>query len=302
MSAGGAARGKRGSALGVAFRLGRVSNLPTVWTNALSGVALAGGAPWQTATLLVVLALSLFYVGGMYLNDAFDREIDARERPSRPIPAGEVVANTVFAAGFGMVLAGLAMLMPAAASAGVGASAAVSAGAALALAILAYDWRHKGNPLSPLLMGLCRVLAYVTAGSAVVATVPPALLVACAVALSYLVGLTYIAKQENLGRVANLWPLAFLAAPLPYGVAFLPDGGWPVAVLLAALLVWIAGALRLLWRRRPGDIPRAVVGLIAGIALLDALFLATCGELRAALLAVACFGATLAFQRWVSGT
>ena len=29
--------------------------------------------------------------------------------------------------------------------------------------------------------------------------------------LSYLVGLTYIAKQEHLGRVANLWPLVFLA-------------------------------------------------------------------------------------------
>jgi 4-hydroxybenzoate polyprenyltransferase len=287
----------------VALRLGRVSNLPTVWTNALAGVALAGGEPWQRATLVVILALSLFYVGGMYLNDAFDREIDARERPARPIPAGLVRAETVFVAGFAMLLAGLAAILPAARLAGAGgAGGGLAAGAALGGAIVLYDWHHKGNPLSPLLMGACRVLAYLTAGVAVAGAVPPALLAAAGVALCYLVGLTYIAKQETLGRVANLWPLLFLAAPLPYGMAALPEGGPLAAALLLALLAWIAAALWLLWRRAPGDIPRAVVGLIAGIALLDALFLAGQGQAAAALLAVLCFAATLALQRWVSGT
>ena len=42
---------------------------------------------------LVLLAMSLFYVGGMYLNDYFDRAIDARERPERPIPAGDISAE-----------------------------------------------------------------------------------------------------------------------------------------------------------------------------------------------------------------
>lgn len=289
----------------VALRLGRVSNLPTVWTNALAGVALAGGEPWQAATLLAVLALSLFYVGGMYLNDAFDREIDAQERPSRPIPSGQVAANTVFAAGFAMILAGLAAIVPTARLAGAGAGGiggAMVVGTALGGAILAYDWRHKGNPLSPLLMGACRVLAYITAGVAVAGAATPALLVAAGVALCYLIGLTYIAKQEMLGRARNLWPLAFLAAPVLYGAAMLSAGGWPVAAPLLALAAWIAVALGLLWRRWPGDIPRAVVSLIAGVALLDALFLAACGEGAAAVLAVAGFAATLALQRWISGT
>ena len=35
----------------------------------------------------------MFYIGGMYLNDAFDRDIDARERPERPIPSGHVGAR-----------------------------------------------------------------------------------------------------------------------------------------------------------------------------------------------------------------
>ena len=43
----------------------------------------------------------------MYLNDAFDREIDARERPERPIPSGRIGAGPVFAIGFGLLAAGV---------------------------------------------------------------------------------------------------------------------------------------------------------------------------------------------------
>ena len=86
----------------VALRLGRVSNLPTVWTNTLTGIVLAGGSVADAPTVPLVLALSLFYVAGMYLNDAYDAEVDARERPERPIPAGQVGAETVFAVGFGL--------------------------------------------------------------------------------------------------------------------------------------------------------------------------------------------------------
>ena len=81
--------------LGVWLRLGRVSNLPTVWSNVLAALALSGGLS-QAAGIpalhvaLLAAAFSLFYVGGMYLNDAFDRHIDARERPQRPIPSGQV--------------------------------------------------------------------------------------------------------------------------------------------------------------------------------------------------------------------
>ena len=96
--------------LAVALRLGRVSNLPTVWTNALAGIVLAGGHVADPRTLPLIVALSLFYVAGMYLNDAYDAEIDARERPERPIPSGRVGAETVFTAGFAMMALGLALL------------------------------------------------------------------------------------------------------------------------------------------------------------------------------------------------
>ena len=55
-----------------ALVLGRVSNLPTVWTNTLVGLVLAGGTAGDVRNLPLVLALSLFYHDGIYLNDAFD--------------------------------------------------------------------------------------------------------------------------------------------------------------------------------------------------------------------------------------
>ena len=54
--------------------------------------------------------MSLHYVGGMFLNDAFDREIDAVERPERPIPSGAMSATEVFAIGYGMLVAGTVLL------------------------------------------------------------------------------------------------------------------------------------------------------------------------------------------------
>ena len=158
------------------------------------------------------MALSLFYTAGMYLNDAYDAEIDARERPERPIPAGLVDAETVFTAGFGMLAAGLGVLL----WAGYGVAGGTGLGPAfgglgLGAAIVLYNRRHKDNPLSPVLMGLCRVLVYVTAGLAVAHQLPAPLWVGALLLLCYLIGLTYVAKQETLGEVRNLWPLLFLA-------------------------------------------------------------------------------------------
>ncbi len=37
---------------------------------------------------LLLVSSSCLYLAGMVLNDVFDREVDARERPNRPIPFG----------------------------------------------------------------------------------------------------------------------------------------------------------------------------------------------------------------------
>jgi 4-hydroxybenzoate polyprenyltransferase len=286
----------------VALRLGRVSNLPTVWTNTATGIVLAGGAPDGLMTLALLVALSLFYVGGMYLNDGFDARIDAVERPERPIPSGAITARAVFAAGFAMLALGVALLF----WTGYGRAGGTGVwpglgGLALGGAIVLYDWHHKDNPFSPALMGLCRVFVYVAVGLAFAVPPPAILWLGALLLLCYLIGLTYVAKQENLGEVKNLWPLVFLAAPVLYALVAAP-GSLSSGVLFVLFAGWVGVALWFLRRRQAGDVPRAVVSLIAGIALLDAVLIAAAGAPAIAWLALGGFVLTLALQRQVPGT
>jgi 4-hydroxybenzoate polyprenyltransferase len=276
-----------------ALKLGRVSNLPTVWTNTLAGAVLAGGILDQRFVVMLV-AFSLFYAGGMFLNDAFDAEVDARARPERPIPSGAISRRAVFLYGFAMLALGDALL------AWIGALPAL-AGLGLAAAITFYDWHHKQNLFGPVVMGLCRALVYVAAGLCFGAALPRELWAGAALMLCYLIGLTYIAKQETLGRIANLWPLAFLAVPVVYG-AWSAWGSLAGLVLWTFFTGWVLVALWFLRRRAKGDIPRAVVSLIAGISLLDALLIGAAGGIGLAALAIAGFACTLFFQRYITGT
>ncbi|QNT71047.1 UbiA family prenyltransferase [Defluviicoccus vanus] len=296
-----------------ALLLGRVSNLPTVWSNVLAGATLSGAIlspAARPALAAIVLAVSLLYLAGMYLNDAFDRRIDARERPERPIPAGRVTAATVFTAGFAMMASGLLLLavmtsllpplpLPTALPPMAGALPLFS-GAALAAAIVAYDAYHKGNRFSPVIMGLCRALVYVT--SAVAFAAPTSGLFLAAVLLwSYLIGLTYAAKQESLDRIGSLWPLSFLAVPFLYALPIAVNSLFG-ALLFASFAGWTSLAVHRLFRRQRGDVPRAVAALLAGICLLDGLVILGQGQPGLALVATALFPLTLAAQRFVPAT
>jgi 4-hydroxybenzoate polyprenyltransferase len=274
------------------LRLGRVSNLPTVWTNALAGAVLAGGAP-APVVVLAALALSLFYVGGMWLNDAFDAEIDAIERPSRPIPSGKAARATVFRIGYLLLLLGLILC------AALGLAAAL-VGLALAATVVLYDATHKRTALAPVIMGATRLLAYLL-GAMAAGGLTAAALVGALGLFAYVVGLTYAAKQEAYDRIDHAWPLAVLAVPALLVLRMAPASLLTMAIA-AGLLAVLAFALHRLFRRARGDVPRAVVTMIAGIALYDAALIAATGASGLALLAVAAFALTLLLQRVAPGT
>lgn len=279
----------------VLLELGRVSNLPTVWSNVLAGMVLAGGVLHNLPLVVVLVACSLMYVGGMFLNDAFDAEIDAKERPERPIPSGRVSREAVFAMGYGQLGLGVLLLVT------VDLQAALM-GLLLAGAIVLYDAWHKGNVLSPVLMGLCRVLVYAVAGFATVAEPNPALFWGGLALMAYLAGLTYLAKQETLGEIKNLWPLGLLAWPFFFALPATAAGMVPAMIYLG-FGAWVIFALSFIIRQdKRRNVPRAVVSLIAGISLLDALFIAWAGAPGLAFVAIACFGLTMGGQQYVKGT
>jgi UbiA prenyltransferase family len=282
--------------LSTLLRLGRISNVPTVWTNVLAGSIIAGGAGHSDQVALIAMAMTAFYVGGMYLNDYFDRAIDARDRPGRPIDAGEIRASSVMLIGFGLLAVGIALMI----AFGLG---AILCGFLLAGVIVLYDVWHKGNRLSPVVMGLCRALVYIGTGVAIAGGISNATISGAAALACHVAGITYAAKQESLDRVGNLWPLVLLAVPLIAALPVLFDG-WTTVAAFVLLLAADATAIRLLVKRpSPGAVPLAVSGLIAAICLVDALAIAAAGG-GMVIVALGALGYPLTrlFQKSIPGT
>jgi 4-hydroxybenzoate polyprenyltransferase len=237
----------------------------------------------------------------MWLNDAFDADIDAIERPTRPIPSGRVSRRLVFVVGFGLlvvalltsVVAGWLELVP---------NLGLALGAVgTALAVVAYDRFHKGFSWSPVLMGACRLGLFAMGALATTGRVQTEVLWLALALMGYVVGLTHVARFENGTTLARLWVLLALLAPTVVTLALGVPGILEV-VFLALHVAWTAASLNLLRQKTKGVIGRVVVRLIAGISLLDAVFLSGSGALLPACGALLAFVATLGLQRWVKGT
>jgi 4-hydroxybenzoate polyprenyltransferase len=273
--------------------LARISNSPTVVSNALAGAALAGALRPDALVISVAVAMVLFYTAGMFLNDLCDFAIDRRQRPERPLPSGIVSRAEAAIAVVLLFGAGSVLLWSASAE-------AFRSGLVLIAVIVVYDLWHKTNPLSPLLMATARALVYITAGFAVAGALSAPVLLWAGLLFAYVVGLTAIAKAEAGSGLAGLWPGALLGLP---AIAFLVDLPHPAALLLLALFVgWVAYAASFVYRAEGRNIGRAVGYLIAGIALLDSLALAVAGSLIGVVLALCAWGTTLFLQRSIKGT
>jgi 4-hydroxybenzoate polyprenyltransferase len=215
----------------------RVSNVPTVASNALTGVALgAAGAdvyPWRNFALAAP-ALVLLYIAGMATNDIVDASTDLVERPARPIPSGRV--GRAAAGWFAMVATVLALALLATADwrAGV-------AGAGLALCSLAYNLTHRASPAAVVLMGGCRVLAVVAALLAVgpPREILPAALVG-AILWVYIVMISVVARSEAGSRNRVRTVVAMICAISLLDAAFLGAMGWWTQAGVAVLCFLLA--------------------------------------------------------------
>jgi 4-hydroxybenzoate polyprenyltransferase len=275
--------------------LGRVSNLPTVWSNCLAGWLLGGGGR-AVDCLVLALGASFLYVGGMFLNDAFDEEFDRANRRERPIPSGQIEVCEVWRWGWSWLGVGLVSLV------WLGWWPALL-GVLLVGAILLYDAVHKWVAFAPILMALCRVLLYwVAAASATEGITGLALWSSLALG-SYVTGLSLYAAHERGKRALPRWPLALMAVPLV--LAWVVNSGpyGPRALLCALVLtVWIARSLHSAMRASSPNVPAAVGGLLAGIVLVDLLAVVGGDSLWVGVGFFALFGTTLIAQRFVPAT
>ncbi|HXG47043.1 MAG TPA: UbiA family prenyltransferase, partial [Methylomirabilota bacterium] len=244
--------------------LGRVSNLPTVWSNGLTGWVLGGGGDWDRF-LALGLGLTALYLGGMYLNDAFDAQFDAQHRPERPIPRGAIGVTTVWKLGLGWLGTGLLILVL------LGTKPALFA-ALLTVSILVYDAVHKMFAFSPVLMAACRLFVILLAASAGDDGVNGLSVWSALVLAAYVAGLSYIARGESMPTPLRHWPCLLLTAPLVLALIVNRGPYQPGGLLLGGiLLVWMLRSLRPAFRAEHRNPGRSVAGLLAGICLVDLL-------------------------------
>jgi UbiA prenyltransferase family len=277
--------------------LGRVSNLPTVWTNCLAGWWL-GSKSWDLETKplpLLLAGATLLYVSGMFLNDAFDAAFDAQFRRERPIPSGAISERAVMLGGLALMVAGVVCLSL------LGWTTAVLA-VMLAGCIILYNAIHKVLTVSPVLMAACRFLLYVVAASTGSDGVTGAA-VWCGLALgAYIVGLSYVAGRESTRAAVRYWPCIFLGAPILLALIMNTGDYLKDALLLATVLgLWIVRELRHTFWTGGRNIGRTVSGLLAAITVVDWLAVADVPKPFAGVF-IAMFLLALLLQRFVPAT
>jgi 4-hydroxybenzoate polyprenyltransferase len=283
--------------------VGRVSNLPTVWTNTLAAALLASSAgalapPSSLVWVLLLALLSLLYLAGMLLNDLLDADWDQQHDNPRPLTLGLVSRQQL------RLAVGLLWLLAAAATLGLTRLVEqphwlLGSVTLLVACILGYNLLHKKYAHSVWLMGACRSALYLTAAASLAMPAEPIWL--CALLLGiYISGLTYLARQEHLNQLLSRVPLLLMLSPL--ALAGYADNLWFWAVL-ALWLGWLGWHY---WRHLADPHRRQVRAFIgAGLAalpLFDALVMAVANQPLGSLLCVLVFLLLPYFQRWIKPT
>ena len=275
----GVERARTSSGIKPWLTLMRPANVVTAWADVLAGFAVAtiavpafGADPSITHLLLLLGATTGLYAGGVVLNDVFDAELDARERPERPIPSGRVARSSAGVFGAVLVLLGVAAAFVVNPTAGVLASL-------VGICAVLYDgWGKHRSFLGPLNMGACRAGNLMMA----VAAVPGAVLAywyLALIPLGYIAAITAISRGEVHGgtRIAGVTSvvlivtiaLGFVGLSVPSartGFSIMPA----LPFFLPFVGVVIPAFLRGAHRRDAGSIRRAVKTGVLMLILLDA--------------------------------
>lgn len=129
----------------------------TVLGDALVG-AVSAGRPAGGRTAALAIASTCLYTAGMAINDFADADLDAAERPERPIPSGRVSRREALAVGSVLSVVGIGAAFAAGRASGL-------VSLALTASLWSYDLVLKSTAAGPFAMALCRGLDVMLGGA-----------------------------------------------------------------------------------------------------------------------------------------
>ena len=277
------------------LELARPANVITAFADILAGFAAAGAmtgllfgqgnAPVEDLVFLL-LATAGLYAGGVVFNDVFDAELDAKERPERPVPSGRTTRGQAAVFGSVLLVAGIA------AAACVGLSSFLIA-VAVACCALGYDAAGKHHAVAgPIIMGLCRG-GNLLLGASAVPDMPAALWFLALVPIAYVGAIVIISRGEVYGGSKRTIMFAIVIAGVVW-MALLALGFRSDYRTLDALpfLLFFAFLVFPSFRRAaanpsPAYIRRAVKAGVLALVALDATLAAGFGTWIAGLMVLA---------------
>jgi len=273
----------------------------TVPGDSLAGAAHAGRSRASRVWAMPV-ASALMYWGGMALNDWADSDVDAVERPERPIPSGRVTPEMALGTGTALCLGGVLVSLVA------GGRAAARVSIPLAALIWTYDRYAKSTLVGPAVMASTRGLDVLLGSAAAPARAwQPATAVTAHTAAVTLLSRGEVhgtdacsarAATTTTAAVAAATALVALAdreAPVPHRVA---------AVALSAGYGYVVCRAQARTLREPGAASvRTATGTgIRGLVILQSAWLARRGALAQAAGVLAVGPALRAASKVVSPT
>lgn len=292
------------------FKMLRISNAPTIFSNVMVGLALAiqSQAEMYEAVLasprleylkplgVISIALLLIYFSGMIFNDAADAAWDKKNRPDRPIPIGVIRKRDAwltasFMLGCGVLLSGMYQW-----------TGAMVLTILLALTVVAYTFLHRWLIPAVVLMALSRAAVYVIVMTALRPPPPFVHLLGFCIAIGvYTALLTFIGRKEHTGGLKHAWLVLLMLIPPCIPIVMYGDGNVFVWFMLVAFTAWMV----LAWRDFRLSTSQPVAGmhkLLAGFCLLDCVLIASTGEFSIMIVSLICFVFTVAAHRKVMGT
>lgn len=263
------------------LQLTRPANVITAIADIWAGFAIAGAWDymatnwiygdqqfWQNLLWLSLSTIGL-YAGGVAFNDIADAELDAIERPERPIPSGRASKSKAIVMSLALLIFGVF------AAAQVNFTAAIIAAAVAVLAVVYDYWGKHQRILGPINMGLCRsgnLLLGISVAPEVLEKIWPI----AAIPLIYVAAITMISRGEVHGKNRKalfgggvMYASIFVAI---FGLAYLESPGYLQVLPFLALLGYmifppLAKAIR---TQEPKFIGKSVKAAVISLIIVNA--------------------------------